>query len=502
LWLWASVFLLIAGAAFGQDRPRPVQDPVPVLPSEHQDSVRLTRLTSAKLPPDGLLTVGLQLHRSDTVFVLNDFLNRVDQQDFSLAIEAGLRPWLHAWAEVPWRSWSNGQDWVPPSGSGLGDGRWQLVVGTGLWGGRVHPALLGGGNLPLGKAAEGLGEGAFSPAAGVAVTVVFWRESTLPEMRLHLNLGRTWNRAEDSGYGVDQVGLGPWPPRYQSAAAAGGPGRNDTADLGLALEFRSGTTSLWLEYSEQIFRDNSTVSRGEQMRMVGAGLRWGQVRGWALQVDYLVSLANDDESTPWWPGYPDMVMSVGVSRQFGIGGADRDGDGVRDRDDLCPGLPEDLDGFQDRDGCPDYDNDQDGVPDAIDKAPDQPEDYDGFEDGDGIPDPDNDHDGVLDRDDLCPDDPEDLDGRQDDDGCPDEFADRDGDGIEDTRDGCPDQAEDVDGFEDDDGCPEADNDLDGIPDELDKCPDQPEDYNGQADEDGCPDLPAAGTQLPPGTVSD
>ena len=271
------------------------------------------------------------------------------------------------------------------------------------------------------------------------------------------------------------------------STTAGGTGRNDTNDLGVGLEFRSGTTSLWVEYTQQMFHDNDTVTSGEQMRMVGAGLRWGLVESWALHGDYLVSLADDDENTPWWPGYPDMVMSVGISRQLGFGGADRDGDGVRDRDDLCPDNAEDVDGFQDEDGCPDYDNDMDGVPDALDSAPNDPEDYDGFEDGDGAPDRDNDEDGVPDRDDLCPDEAEDMDGHNDDDGCPDDFTDRDGDGVEDALDGCPDEAEDADGFEDDDGCPENDNDLDGLPDDRDECPDEAEDYDGVEDDDGCPE---------------
>jgi hypothetical protein len=480
--------VLVVSSATGQDRPPPVRDPAPRVLSEHQDSVRLTRLTSAVLPADGLLAVRLQLHKSDTVFILNDFLNRINQYDYSLGLEAGLRPWLHFWAEMSWRSWSEGQDWIPATGSGWGDGRWQLSTGRALATDRVHLAVLGGGNIPLGSASAGLTEGVYSPQVAAALTLVFWRESQLPEMRLHLNLGRTWNRAEETGYGAGTEFLQPWPPRYPSAADAGGNRHNDTNDLGIAVEFRAGTTSLWAEYSQQIFAGNSAVSRKEQMRMVAAGLRWGLVESWAVHGNYLISLADDDEQTPWWPGYPDMVMSVGVSRQFSIGGADGDDDGVRDRRDLCPTLAEDRDGFQDEDGCPDFDNDQDGVPDVRDDEPDAPEDYDGFEDADGVPDPDNDRDGVLDRDDLCPDEAEDRDGHNDEDGCPDDFSDRDGDGIEDAQDACPDEAEDQDEFEDADGCPEADNDLDGIPDARDDCPDQAEDYDGEADDDGCPEV--------------
>jgi hypothetical protein len=67
-------------------------------------------------------------------------------------------------------------------------------------------------------------------------------------------------------------------------------------------------------------------------------------------------------------------------------GPDRDGDGVPERADRCPGEPEDRDGFEDEDGCPDPDNDLDGAPDVVDACPMLPEDRDGKEDADGCPD--------------------------------------------------------------------------------------------------------------------
>ncbi|MBZ0236302.1 MAG: OmpA family protein [Deltaproteobacteria bacterium] len=117
---------------------------------------------------------------------------------------------------------------------------------------------------------------------------------------------------------------------------------------------------------------------------------------------------------------------------------DTDGDGLLDDVDECPRLPEDKDGFEDQDGCPEEDNDADGIADKIDDCPNDPEDRDSFEDTDGCPDPDNDQDGIADRVDQCPDEPEDKDG-----------------------------------FEDDDGCPDCDDDKDGVaecPQALDKCP--------------------------------
>jgi len=129
-----------------------------------------------------------------------------------------------------------------------------------------------------------------------------------------------------------------------------------------------------------------------------------------------------------------------------VGYGDRDGDGIKDNVDKCPDDPEDKDGFEDQDGCPDLDNDKDGIPDKTDKCPNDPEDKDGFQDEDGCPDPDNDGDGLFDKVDQCPNDPEDKDG-----------------------------------FQDDDGCPDPDNDKDGFLDKDDKCPNEP----GVAP-DGCP----------------
>jgi outer membrane protein OmpA-like peptidoglycan-associated protein len=97
--------------------------------------------------------------------------------------------------------------------------------------------------------------------------------------------------------------------------------------------------------------------------------------------------------------------------------ADRDRDGLPDRLDRCPDEPEDRDGFEDDDGCPDPDNDKDGIPDAVDKCPNDPEDMDGFLDEDGCPDPDNDQDGVSDAADHCPDEA----GPASNQGCPQRF---------------------------------------------------------------------------------
>jgi Tol biopolymer transport system component len=65
------------------------------------------------------------------------------------------------------------------------------------------------------------------------------------------------------------------------------------------------------------------------------------------------------------------------------------------------------------------DTDKDGIPDDKDKCPEQSEDMDKFEDADGCPDPDNDNDGFADGDDKCPMEEETKNDFEEEDGCPD-----------------------------------------------------------------------------------
>jgi len=65
---------------------------------------------------------------------------------------------------------------------------------------------------------------------------------------------------------------------------------------------------------------------------------------------------------------------------------DVDDDGIVDRLDRCPTEPEDVDGFQDEDGCPDIDNDGDLIVDVDDLCIDRPETYNTVDDEDGCPD--------------------------------------------------------------------------------------------------------------------
>jgi len=178
----------------------------------------------------------------------------------------------------------------------------------------------------------------------------------------------------------------------------------------------------------------------------------------------------------WGPDHVDAntAMAEGmVGLTWWFGGTDKDHDGIINKYDNCPEQAEDMDGYNDLDGCPEIDNDRDGILDEDDRCPNMPEDMDGYRDEDGCPDPDNDEDGIVDG-----------------------------------RDQCPDQAEDLDGFQDEDGCPDPDNDGDGVLDSVDRCPRTPAD--AQVDEFGCviePEtgaapvvVPVVAATLPPGTI--
>ncbi len=190
----------------------------------------------------------------------------------------------------------------------------------------------------------------------------------------------------------------------------------------------------------------------------GAGLELFATERLAVNVGarYYLLFQNKTDNVGWSAAhgaeYVDANSNIleayaGLSYYFGAG--DCDGDGITGKQDECWKVPEDFDGFEDEDGCPDYDNDQDGILDVDDACPDQAEDFDGFQDEDGCPDVDRDGDGILDDVDVCPDDPEDFDGYMDKDGCPD--PDNDGDGVLDPMDKCPDTPKGVE--VDAKGCP-------------------------------------------------
>ncbi len=235
---------------------------------------------------------------------------------------------------------------------------------------------------------------------------------------------------------------------------------------------------------------------------VGVGAEFSLVEGLSVGplAKFMYVGKRADELTPH------MLLMFGLSFTIGApqttpADVDYDNDGVKGDNDKCVDEPEDMDGFEDGDGCPDKDNDKDEIPDDEDACRDQAEDKDGVADTDGCPETDADGDGVLDADDKCPEVKGSavaggcVDGDSDGDtvpdsidacpqvkgevankGCPD--TDKDGDSVVDRLDACVDVAGPVENK----GCPYADTDKDGVVDAFDNCVNEP----GTAENQGCP----------------
>lgn len=177
-------------------------------------------------------------------------------------------------------------------------------------------------------------------------------------------------------------------------------------------------------------------------------------------------------------GSPDVRVIGTLGWRTPVDRGDRDGDGILDGDDGCPDDPEDMDDFEDENGCPDPDNDEDNILDVDDQCINVPENINGVDDEDGCPEAgDQDGDGLNDDQDQCPTEPEDFDGFEDENGCPD--PDNDSDGVLDSADECRDEPGVIENV----GCPDSDRDGDTVVDREDNCPDEP----GSVENHGCQD---------------
>jgi OmpA-OmpF porin, OOP family len=125
---------------------------------------------------------------------------------------------------------------------------------------------------------------------------------------------------------------------------------------------------------------------------LGAGLKYRVDNGWGLRADLRLLFPPSSTGSGFTE---DFEALLSIYKEIGRQAPkpppppvddDPDKDGIRGAADKCPNEPEDKDGFQDEDGCPDPDNDNDGVPDAQDKCPLEPETKNGYQDDDGCPD--------------------------------------------------------------------------------------------------------------------
>ena len=217
--------------------------------------------------------------------------------------------------------------------------------------------------------------------------------------------------------------------------------------------------------------------------------------------DYMtVNTNKNGDFVNYWSGSADYGFSAVLNwRGNPFVSNDEDGDGVKDKKDLCPHTPKNVQ--VDANGCP-ADEDGDRIPDYLDKCPGTPQgkavDSTGCEFKSGtkidtikviVHDTlkidtaalcatvlDSDGDGVKDVADKCSNTPQGA--NVDSTGCP---SDDDGDGIYNGIDKCADTPKGV--SVDRDGCP-LDSDNDGVTDEIDQCPNTLPGV--QVDKVGCP----------------
>lgn len=137
--------------------------------------------------------------------------------------------------------------------------------------------------------------------------------------------------------------------RYEANGGLGG-----TLGAGLSVDLRRDVEALAESAAE-------VDARGISQWTARAGAR-------GLAGPLLVSAwggGGQFEAIPWFGFGVSLGLTSVDLRQH-----DRDADGVSDRQDACVYRPEDLDGWQDQDGCADPDNDGDGILDADDPTPD------------------------------------------------------------------------------------------------------------------------------------
>lgn len=428
----------------------------------------LNTTTSQTLRRREIVTGVLTHYVRDPMVLLRDGeqVTRVvgDQLKLELGVGVGLFGWSDLHVTLPIIAAQQGTDFTdgqlePMSGNGLADARF-------VW----HARLLERGqfglaadvnvHVPTGDASLMASDGA---ARAGAKLVGDWHHVRRPDLRVAANLGYQQRSAgvarnvlhRDRLTWSVAAGTDTMIPRVRASASIFG--QIAPGDFATLVE-RGGTlTPAPIEATGALTWEATPswsvgVLGGAGLNNhVGApGVRAGLELSWRPSLTALTGCAYPVED---FDGFED---------DDGCLDPDNDEDGVADIEDICPLQP----GPSNLDGCPDEDGDM--IADRRDDCPSAPEDLDGFEDDDGCPEA-----ATAIAQESC------------------EDQDPDRDGLTDLMDACPNEAEDRDGFEDDDGCPDLDDDADGIADAVDACPREAETLNQHQDEDGCPDdLPA------------
>jgi len=306
-----------------------------------------------------------------------------------------------------------------PFGYGTGYGNEEIDRGAGLGDIRMSPKFV------IRGAADDQGFGVAVRAALVFPTGEEDAGNTArhfsanPELLMEYR-SRYFRTAVNAGYR--------WQPPDDSNPAPLTVGSGVTYGVGMGVNLGTPLVEIISEVFGTIYDDVGEDLKGPRPLESLVGIRVQDEAGLALTLSAGGGLVSDygapefrvAAGLTWRPR--SSVDQVVVSGGGSASRRDTDDDGVRDYADKCPELPEDTDGFEDADGCPDTDNDNDGIADVDDKCPLHAEDLDGRFDVDGCPDLDDDKDGIADVRDQCPMVPENRNGYLDVDGCPDQNA--------------------------------------------------------------------------------
>ena len=149
---------------------------------------------------------------------------------------------------------------------------------------------------------------------------------------------------------------------------------NSSLPLSVRIQYVGSLTSQWLGYPSVTVTINGQNANTDAFGIGSAIFTAGSTPG-----TYSVDASINTDTYPEFTGRSTVKFNITVEDN------DTDGDGILDLNDACPNIAEDMDGYEDGDGCPDYDNDSDGILDVADKCPNNPEDMDGFQDEDGCP---------------------------------------------------------------------------------------------------------------------
>lgn len=135
---------------------------------------------------------------------------------------------------------------------------------------------------------------------------------------------------------------------------------------------------------------------------IGGGVRFDTLKGFVMRFDARMSALPAAEEMGLILERVNLEFDVSFGIELALGKQprprtpekvvvagpppDKDADGIPDASDKCIDRPEDVDTFEDTDGCPDIDNDADRVLDIADKCEGQLETLNGYTDDDGCPD--------------------------------------------------------------------------------------------------------------------